>query len=103
MNVVQSNVANMREFIQRREYSNSTVVDLFSAFYVISSKGAVEALDIDDRHVAFIVNRISNVPAGPQREFWLKTMFETYEKLLGLAASDPGWLLLKAGLVYMCC
>jgi hypothetical protein len=98
--IIKANVSNVREFIERRNYTDTNVVDLFSVMYIlVNQKNSIE-FDARDRHVQFIIDRIRKVPAGAQRVHWFDTMFRLFEKMSATSPNDPTWLLLQADLVY---
>lgn len=101
MNIIRDNVNTLRDSIQRNQFSDTTVVDVFTAFYVVLQKRIMDYSISDDKHFAFILGCLRNVPAGSQRKYWFDTMFSTYERLAELDPNDPNWLLLKANLVYL--
>lgn len=101
MDLIRDNVNTLRDSIQRNQFTETTVLDVFTAFYVILQKRIIDYSISDDKHFAFILGCLRNVPDGNQRKFWFETMFHTYEKLSGVDSNDPNWLLLQANLVYM--
>jgi hypothetical protein len=101
MDIIRDNVSTLRDSIQRNQFMDTTVIDVFTAFYVILQKRMLDFSIGDDKHFAFVLGCLRNVPAGSQRKYWLETMFTTYEKLSGVTENDPNRLLLKANLVYL--
>ncbi len=101
MDIIRDNVNTLRDSIQRNQFSDTTVLDVFTAFYVILQKRIIDYSISDDKHFAFVLGCLRNVPDGTQRKFWFETMFNTYQKLSNIDVNDPNWLLLQANLVYM--
>ena len=102
MDLILQNVNTLRDSIQRGDFHDTTVIDIFTAFHVVLQKRIIDYSISDDKHFSFILGCLRNVPAGQQREHWFETMFRTYEKLnKDLDVNSPNWLLLQANLVYL--
>ncbi len=101
MDLIRDNVNILRDSIQRNQFSETTCLDVLTALHVVLQKRVVDYSISDDKHFAFILGCLRNVPPGSQRKYWFKTMFTTYEKLSNIDVNDPNWLLLQANLVYL--
>ena len=105
MDIIRQNVTSLRDNIQRNYLAETTVIDVFTAMYIILQKQIDYAIS-DDKYFAFLLGCLRNVPPGTQREYWFNMIFTTYEKLSNIDPNDTNWLLLKANLVYLaphCC
>jgi len=103
MDQIKDNVNLLRDSIQRGNFTDTSVIDIFTAFYVITSKRVDYSIS-DDKYFAFLLGCLQNVQRGREREFWLTNMFSTYEQLAALTPSSANWtnwLLLKANLIYL--
>lgn len=103
MDLIRDNVNSLRDSIQRNNLSDTTVIDVFTAFYMITSKH-VDYSITDDKYFQFLIGCIANIPRGHEREYWFNNMFSIYEQLSGLTTTDPhwnDWMLLKANLIYL--
>ncbi len=100
MDIIRENVNTLRDSIQRNNFSETTVIDIFTAFHVILSK-RIDYSITDDKHFAFLLGCLRNVPRGLERQYWFDNMFRIYEKLSGISSTDPTWLMLQANLIYL--
>lgn len=100
MNLVTENVSTLRDSIQRNNFQDTSVLDIFTAFYVILTKPTNSNIS-DDKNFGFLLGAVSNVQTGIDRNYWFDNMFRIYEKLSKVATDDPGWLLLQANLIYL--
>jgi len=99
MDSILDNVNNLRDMVQRRNFDDTTVIDVFTAFYVLSTK-RIDYSIMDDKYFQFLLGVINNVPSD-KRHHWFKSMFSIYERLSGIASDDSNWLLLQANLIYL--
>jgi len=102
MDTIKANVPNVREFIQRRDYSDTTVIDLFSVMYILVGQKQTIEFDERDKHMEFILDRVRRVPAGVQRQFWIDNMFRLFERMSQTSPTDSTWMLLQADVIYVC-
>jgi hypothetical protein len=103
MDQIKDNVNLLRDSIQRGNYTDTTVIDIFTAFYVLSNK-RVDYSITDDKYFAFLLGCLQNVARGRERIYWFDNMFQMYEQLANMVPSDPNWtnwILLKANLIYL--
>lgn len=103
MNIILDNVNSLRDSIQRNNFSDTTVIDVFTAFYVLCNK-RVDYSITDDKYFQFLLGCVANVPRGREREYYFDNMFSIYEQLSGMTSQDAhwnDWLLLKANLIYL--
>lgn len=100
MDIIKSNIPNVREFIQRRDYSDTTVIDFFSVMYILVGQKSTIEFDERDKHVQFLLSRVRGIVPGVQRQFFMESMFRLFEKMSQTSPSDPTWLLLQADIVY---
>lgn len=100
MDLIRDNVNTLRNSVQREDYTDTTVVDVLTAIYIILGKRIDYAI-MDDKYFLFLLGCIRNVPVGEERIYWFNTIFTTYEKITNVDTNDSSWLLLKANLVYL--
>lgn len=100
MDQIRDNVNTLRDSIQRYDFSNTTALDIFTAFYTILSKRVDSSSLTDDKNFQFLLGCVKNVPKD-NREWWFERMFKIYEKISGVSDTDPIWLLLQANLIYL--
>lgn len=100
MDQIRDNQNTLRDAIQRQNFYDITVIDIFTAFYVLANK-RIDSSITDDRYFTFLLGIVNNVPAGEERRHWFESMFRIYEKISGINVNDGNWLLLQANLIYL--
>jgi hypothetical protein len=106
MNQIRDNISSLKDSIQRQSYYDITVIDIFTAFYMLLSRH-IDGSITDDKCFNFLLGVLAKVPRGKEREFWFDKMFSIYEKLSSqdpqnpLNPMNPDWLLLQANLIYL--
>jgi hypothetical protein len=103
MDQIKENVNMLRDSIQRGNFTDTSVIDVFTAFYVLSTKHIDYSIS-DDKYFGFLLGCLQNVPRGRERIYWFDNMFQMYEQLSGMNVNDPNWnnwILLKANLLYL--
>lgn len=101
MDQIRENERTLRDSIQRQNFYDISVIDIFTAFHVLSTKYIDSTSLTDDKYFTFLLGVISRIPRGRERQFWFDKMFSIYEKISGITPSDPNWLLLQANLIYL--
>lgn len=101
MDQIRDNERTLRDAIQRHDYSDVSVVDIFTAFNVLANKTLDVSSLTDDKYFTFLMGVVSRVPRGREREYFFDKMFQYYEKISGIDPASPNWLLLQASLVYL--
>ena len=100
MDIIRENENTLRDSIQRNNYSETTVIDIFTAFNVLLKK-RIDYSITDDKYFTFLLGCLRNVPVGEQRHYWFDNMFRIYEKLSAIDPANSAWLLLQANLIYL--
>lgn len=101
MDLIKENVNQLRDSVQRNTFSEITVIDIFTAFYVILGK-RIDYGITDDKYFKFLLGSLRHHDTDISRKLWYDTMFRTYEKLSEMPdVNDSNWLLLQANLVYL--
>lgn len=100
MDTIIQNVESLKNSIQRKDFSDVSVIDIFSAFYIILQK-PIDSSISDDRYFSFLLGCLRNVPQGDERKYWLETIYSSYEKLSLINPNNANWTLLKANLLFL--
>jgi hypothetical protein len=101
MEQIKDNERMLRNTIQRQDFFDVSVIDIFTAFYVLSSRRIDSPSIMNDRHFTFLLGIINNIPPGETRRYWFDHMFRIYERISKIDPDDSNWLLLQANLIYL--
>ena len=102
MDIITQHFPTLRDSVLRNSYTETTAIDVLTAFYAILKKPTDYSSITDDKFFTFLLGCLRNVPRdADSRKFWMDTMFTTYEKMSGISPIDPNWLLLRANLVFL--
>src|ERR1700710_254490 len=104
MDQIKDNERSLRDNLQRGQYCDVSVIDIFTAFNVLISKHFDSSSLTDDKYFTFLLGVIHQVSTGKEREFWFENMFRIFEKLSNITPLTPNysnWLLLQANLIYL--
>ena len=99
LQLIRDNERNFKDMINRGDYDNATILDVWTAFYVLLQTQHVFDNVTDDKRFLFVLGFVRNVNMKNRMD-WLNHMFKTYQTISSVQETDPHWLLLKTNLVH---